>query len=205
MARTGFGRGIGAVAVIGLAALLAQTAQAADADGKFAIKGAGLQTCKGFLAAWDAGSTDIGLYGGWIDGYMTGLNQFLPQTYDLGPWQTTPTLLGMTRSVCDQSDPEKRFIDAFFDVVRLLQTQTLTQESQAIGVTHDGRSAILYADVITRMKARLIELGKLEGAADQTFDEATAQALTAFQTERGFSVTGLPDQQTLFELLMKRP
>jgi peptidoglycan hydrolase-like protein with peptidoglycan-binding domain len=56
-----------------------------------------------------------------------------------------------------------------------------------------------------RMKARLIELGKLQGAADSTFDEATAQALTDFQMDRGLLVTGLPDQQTLFQLLMKRP
>jgi hypothetical protein len=205
MVWTRFGHRVSSAKALGLVILLGQSALAADVGGKFAIEGAGLQTCEAFVTAWGAGSSDIALYGGWIDGYLTGLNQFLPETYDLAPWQITQTLLGMTKSVCDQSDSDKRFIDAFFDVVRLLQPGALKRESGAIGLTHDGRSTVMYADIIVLLKARLIELGKLEATADSTFDSTTAEALKAFQSERGLVESGLPDQQTLFELLMKRP
>ena len=49
-----------------------QPAFSSTADGQFTIKGAGLQTCAAFSEAFDAGSSDLASYAGWLDGFVTG-------------------------------------------------------------------------------------------------------------------------------------
>ena len=41
------------------------------------------------------------------------------------------------------------------------------------------------------------------GLVDGVYDQATADAITAFQEANGLSVTGLPNQQTLFALFVR--
>lgn len=178
---------------------------AADPDGQFAIKGGGQQACASFLAAYDAQTRDLGLYAGWIDGYVTGLNQFTDDTYDLASWQTTETLLGLTQSVCAQAPEGTRFMDAFFQVVRLITPSRVAAKSPLVAMVHDGQSTVAYGAVIERMKTRLRDLGHGAGlATDMSFDPATATAVAAFQTTKGLPATGLPDQRTLFELFRSR-
>lgn len=178
---------------------------AADAEGQFAIKGGGQQPCTGFLTAWDSRNSDLSLYAGWIDGYVTGLNQFTGDTYDLAPWQTTETLLGLTQSVCAQAPEGTRFMDAFFQVVRLITPSRVTKQSPLIALVHEGQSTLAYGAVIERIKTRLRDLGHGAGlTADAAFDPATAAAVSAFQTAQGLPATGLPDQRTLFQLFRSR-
>jgi len=47
---------------------------AADADGKFAVKGAGKRSCNDFVQAADEKSSDFLLYGGWLEGYLSHFN-----------------------------------------------------------------------------------------------------------------------------------
>ena len=186
-----------------LAALLAGPAHAEGPDGSFAIKGAGLQTCGAFLDSAQARNDDLSLYAGWIDGYVTAQNQHLPETFDLAPWQTTGTLVSLVGQICQQSDRDMRFIDAAGGVIRALLPQRLTETSNASGIDMGTSRTVVYDAVVQRAEEALAERGFDPGPADGTFDDATADALAAFQRDEGIPVTRLPDQQTLFALLLK--
>ena len=180
-------------------------AVAADPQGQFAIKGGGQQSCGTFLTAWEERSSDLGLYAGWIDGYLTGLNQFTDSTYDLASWQTSDTLMGLTQSVCLQAPGETRFMDAFFQIVRVITPSRIMVQSPLVALIHEGESTVAYGPVIARLKARLEELGHGEMLTQgEAFDPATATAIAVFQEAEGLPATGLPDQRTLFELFHRR-
>lgn len=182
-----------------------QAALSADDTGKFAIKGAGLQNCSSFVEAYTSQSGDIGLYGGWIDGYVTGLNQHREATYDVLPWQNTRIVLAMVKSACDQMPEDPLFIDAFAQVLRLLFPDRLTVESAVSGIRRDGTAMAIYKDVIERIEARLDELGFDPGDVDTAFTQSTVAALRRFQTRNGIDTTGFPDQRTLFTLFRTQP
>lgn len=187
-----------------LLGVAATAAPAADAQGRFAIEGAGIATCGQFLAAAREGSRDVGLYAGWIEGYVTGLNQFTSDTFDLTPWQTAQSMLGLLESVCKDMTPETRVIDAFTRLLRILAPHRLREESPLDGVQAGGRGAVVYRAVVVALQGRLAALGLFGGAQDGLFGADTAAALAAFQRREGLEPTGLPDQPTLFALLLKQ-
>lgn len=179
------------------------SAMAADDDGAFAIKDAGAQTCGKFLTAWETSSSDLAQYAGWISGYVTGLNQFTDEVYDVAPWQSTETLLGMTRSVCGQMEAETRFMDAFAALTQRIAPMRLAASSPLEGVRRDGRALVIYEAVLAAARRRLAAEGFATGPEDAEFDQTASDAFSAFQQARGIEETGLPDQKTLFELFMR--
>lgn len=187
------------------AALLASAtgAQGADADGHFAIKDAGAQTCGKFLTAWTEGTKDVGQYAGWIAGYVTAINQQQDGLYDLTPWQTTETLLGMTRSVCGQVPEETRFLDAFAGLIKRISPTRLTAKSELEGVRRGDQAAIIYKVILAEARIRLARAGHPSGDPNAPFDDVASNAFLAFQQAEGLPTTGLPDQQTLFALFME--
>lgn len=176
---------------------------AADANGDFAIKEAGSQTCENFMTAWDQNSPDMAQYAGWIAGYLTGLNQHAENVYDVAPWQSTGTLLGLTRSVCAQLPGETSFINATVRLVRELWGTRLTGKSELQGVRRDGKAIVIYDAVLTQAIIRLNAIGYDAGPADMEFSDDASRALLKFQADRGLTSTGLPDQETLFELFVR--
>ena len=180
------------------------TALAADAAGKFALKGAGPQKCSALLSAYEKKSGDLALYAGWIDGYLTGLNQAAPETYDLAAWQGADTLLAMTRAACQQMPPETRVIDAFTQIVLAIRPGRIAQEEGLIALMHDGKGTAVYGSVLIAAKRRLNALGHAVGTENMTFDKTTAAGFQSYQKAEGIPETGLPDQQTLYHLLRAR-
>ena len=59
-------------------------------------------------------------------------------------------------------------------------------------------------DQVTEIQIRLKELGYLEQAEDGVFDEATEQALTAFQRRNGLLATGIADHKTMEVLFSEK-
>lgn len=191
-----------------IAVLIAMTvfgADAADSDGNFAIKGAGVQTCKKFVEAWDKGNTDLRLYAGWIAGYVTALNQHNEKTYDAVPWQTTETLLGMTWSVCGQLAPDTHFLHAFDRMLSKLRSTRLGEKSDLVGVRRGERTIVVYHAVLDAAKARLTSLGHDAGPIGADFDQIASNAFRSFQEAHGLEPSGLPDQKTLFALFLGQP
>lgn len=186
-----------------LSIIFASSAQAADRTGEFAIKGAGVQTCASLTRAWDAKSTDLNLYAGWIDGYLTGMNQHTDGTFDVAPWQSSMTLLALVSQMCQQNNADTRFIDVFNQLMRDFMPARLTDSSSVSAVRRGDMAVVLYNDTITRLQRRLTEEGFAPGEADGNFDDQTAAALEKFQAGRGLPLTGFPDQQTLFALFVE--
>jgi hypothetical protein len=181
----------------------ASAVHAEDATGEFAIKGAGLQTCAGLTQAWDNKTSDIALYLGWIDGYMTGMNQYQPETFDVAPWQTSTTLLGLTKRLCDQSDKNARIMDVFNKLMTDFRPARLREKTDATALTTEGQAVVLYTETVVRLQRRLADEGFDPITRNGTLDQATLDALTAFQADRGMPETGLPDQNTLFALFVQ--
>lgn len=179
-------------------------AVAADDNGKFAIKGGGLQTCAKFTEAFSTRSSNLALYGGWIEGFVTAQNQNATNTYDIVPWQTTSTLLDLTRAACKQTKPQTRFIDAFAGVFQLLFRTRLTAESEVVGISNGEASTVAYLEVLKRVQDALRAEGYDIPNTTGDFDATTVRQLMDYQTKNGLVATGLPDQPTLFKLLLQR-
>jgi hypothetical protein len=73
-------------------ALVSTGSGAADKDGRFAIRGPGLMTCGEYVQAREARSPLYHQFGGWLDGYLTGVNQYRAATYDITTFETTELL-----------------------------------------------------------------------------------------------------------------
>lgn len=188
-----------------LAALLvsltaAAAALAADRDGKFMVKGAGTAGCPRFLAAQQQKNAEFVSFAGWLDGYLTRVNERDTQTFDVAPWQGTELLLAAVSAEC-RRDPKSTFHAAAYRVVASLVPARLQQQSPPATATVDGRSVVLYAAVITRLQARLKQRGTYAGEPNGRYDAATVAAVKAFQREKQLPETGLPDQLTLANLL----
>jgi peptidoglycan hydrolase-like protein with peptidoglycan-binding domain len=193
-----------ATAALFFCCALAAPVAAADSDGSFAIKGAGLQSCKAYLEAANKAPTDLHLYAGWIDGYVTALNQFQPDTFDILPWQNTQSALGLMQSVCAQLPEDTRFMDAFHQLNLRLKDQRLTKLSDATAFRTERGMAVIYKSVYQMMLDKLVD-GDFLHVAQRGDDAAVSDALSAFQNASGLTVTGLPDQPTLFQMFYKTP
>lgn len=186
---------------VAAAFLPASATRAADAHGGFAIKGAGAVTCSRFIEDWEAQGRNMALYAGWIDGYVTAMNQTAPETFDLTPWQTAETLLGLMRRGCE-ARPEARFMDRLVDLLRDMSPIRLPTASTASNLVHNGRAVVVYDAVLAAAVRRLAAEGFWTGADDARFDTPVAEAFERFQQDRGLPVTGLPDQRTLTALFL---
>ena len=184
-------------------ALTLQPARAADPDGRFAIEGGGLQTCTDYATAVQWRTADVAAYGGWIEGYLTALNQGYGGVYDLTPWQTTESLVSLLRSVCRQVDGGTRIAVALDRMVRLLLPQALLDESPVVAVQADASSSFaMYVEVLDRINAALRQRGHAVVDIRGHFGDDTRAGLRAVQAGAGLAETGLPDQRTLFVLLL---
>ena len=185
--------------LLGLA--LAAPVHAADESGQFAVKGAGATACGSYVQALEQKDQNtLYAYGGWIEGYVSASNQFLDDTYDIAPWETSQTLALLLANHC-RNNPGVPFLTAVRQMVEALKEQRIERRSEVVEAAQDGRSIALYRETVRRMQERLAERGLYEGAAEGDFDEATRAALAAFQEQAGLNATGLPDQPTLMQIM----
>ncbi len=175
---------------------------AADKDGRFAIRGPGLLTCAEYVQARAARSPLYHQFGGWLDGYLTGVNQHRAATYDITTFETTELLALVIDNHCS-SHPQDHVFTVMNSIVALLDEARLRQGSPSVEVTVGPRSARLYAEAVRRAQAELARLKLYGGAQDGNFTAATEQALAAFQRAQSLEPTGFPDQTTLWRLLRR--
>jgi len=172
------------------------TADAADAEGHFGIKGIGASACAEYVQAAGAGSPLVGRYLGWANGYLTRLNQTDPDTFDILPWQSTRMLYVLLGDYCQQH-PDKSFGTAVYALTKALQTQRLSHESGVRQYTNDNGSVFLYEEVLRRAQKRLNEATGAGIAINGNLDDATTEALEKFQQANQLQASGLPDEPTL--------
>lgn len=175
-------------------------AVAADANGKFAIKGIGLASCQRFNEERAKKSNDYLIIAGWFVGFLTAMNQHAPNTYDIAGWESEDTLLAYLANFCQQK-PEMEFIRAVEELAKALAPTRLVEGSDLKVVRAEDKQLVIYVSVLQSVQDKLREKGYYTGESDGEFGPNLEAAFRAFQRDAGLNVTGLPDQPTLFRLL----
>jgi hypothetical protein len=178
--------------------------KAADSSGHFALRGVALATCEQFLQALEERQENVLLAGGWLEGYMTAVNQLMPKTFDIAPWQNTDTVLALVKHNCERNR-EQRFFAVVTAMIEFLAQNRLQEQSDRLLAEADGQRVMIYGQIMRDVQKRLIDKGLLQGNADGQFGAKTKAALQEFQKKENIQVTGLPDQVTLWRLLSDQP
>ena len=215
MGRKTMAGGLSAVALIGLV-LTTGTARAADADGKFAVKGAARTVCKHFVKARDERTKNLNLYilyGAWLEGYLSALNERTEGTYDLTSFESTELLATLIYANCKRR-PEEPFFDMVRRLVAALGSSRIAGYSEMVPVEgevkdKEGKAKPvrlrLYRETVRRLQNNLAAQSLYPGAVNGDFDDKTRAALRDFQKASGLPPTGLPDQFTLLKLFRPAP
>jgi hypothetical protein len=173
---------------------------AADSTNRFALRGAGLASCEQFLKAMQERQENVLVAGGWIEGYITAVNQQTPDTFDIAPWQSTQVLLGLVSRNCERN-PKAGFFQIVDSMMNFLKETRLRSQSERVLVESGTNKFYLYRETMKDVQQKLIGLGFLSGGADGQYGPNTRTALEAFQKAQQIEPTGIPDQDTLFRLL----
>lgn len=182
--------------------LAGAAAHAADKDGAFAVKGIGGETCKQFSQGYQDRNQNIALFRSWLDGYLTSINRRDKDTFDIAPWQSSALLIALIEGHCRQS-PEHRVADVVHALTEFLKSQKLAAKSGVVEAKAGDQSIKVYNVVMQRTQEALAKAGHYKGKPDGSFGPGTKAALEAFQEKSGLKKTGLPDQETLFKLLIE--
>jgi len=187
---------------LALLALVAGPARAADTAGRFSVKGVGTATCQTYLDTAHNKDRELLLFAGYLGGYVTAYNQLSGDTFDILPWQTVETLLGLLDNYC-RKHPEANYAAAVSQLMVVLKADRLPAASETVDARTETGAVTLYRETLQRTQQRLGELGDPTAVVSDTFDEPTRQALIRYQHDHELPETGLPDQRTLFRLLFK--
>jgi hypothetical protein len=183
-----------------LAGCLPVTLSAATENGAFAVRGAGVVDCKTFLAERKKRSPAYLMMGGWIDGYLTGTNQYARDTYDATSFESTELFAQIIADHC-ATHPKDRLFEIVRSIVKQRWGGRIVKRTPRVTVTLGKQSTSLYRETIKLMQQRLADKGFLKAQPTGKFDADTVSAIAAFQkTLSGYKATGFPDQATLFML-----
>lgn len=97
-----------AAAVAAIAFAAAGSAAAADAKGNYAVIGLGAHTCADYTSAPEDASLIVGV---WVQGYMTALNQALPDVTDVSGGRSDAQIGEDLYAVCS-GKPQMLLADA---------------------------------------------------------------------------------------------
>lgn len=184
---------------MGAALMAAQTASAADSLGRHAIKGVGSVGCDEYVIARQEKSNLYYALIGWLDGYVTALNQSSPDTYDVASFEATSLLAALADGNC-RNNMDARFFQVVEGIAIAIEEDRLRDASPVIEATLGEQTVKLYKETLLRVQVRLAKAGYDPGAADGAFGPKTGAALKSFQRKHGLAVTGLPDQLTLLQM-----
>ena len=138
--------------------LLATAGQAADNTDRFSIRGAGLLTCDIYVSEREERSEAYLMIGGWLDGYITGVNQYAPDTYDATSFESTELLSIVIDNHCQQN-PEDRLFSVVNSILAELHDNRLQQSSPTSPIQVGGREIRLYRSTIERIQIELQSRG----------------------------------------------
>jgi len=183
-----------------LGGVLSSGVFAATDSGKYAIRGAGLIDCQTYLTEQEKQSPAYMMIGGWIDGYITGINQYATNTFDATSFESTELFAEIIKNHC-QKNPEDRLLPVMNSIISQQWKKRITDFSPLVNVTLGDSSVRIYRETIVRLQERLAEKGFFKLPATGQFDSNTIEGIASFQrTLKGYKVTGFPDQATLVSL-----
>ena len=182
----------------------ATPALALDAEGNFAVNGAGSQSCTQYLSAVDqgAGNQQVLIYVSWAQGYLTSLNRGQDGAYDVLPISSANDIAQLLARICRQSQ-DIPFENAVFRLARVFAPMQLSAASPVIELTRGEQTVRVRKGALAIVQQYLKDSGSYAGNVDGVFGERTAQAISAFQAEADIPETGLPDLNTFAAILAR--
>lgn len=165
------------------------------------VRGIGIVPCSEYLTFLQ-NNDSVEMLIGWIDGFVSGLNAASPQVVDYLPWQHTETVAQLLADHCTDH-PDRIVVDALSRFIQFSRATRLTEQSEVVRIPVDGQGNIeIMRATLRQAQEVLSDLGHYTAAVDGAYGPGTAAAFRAFQADRGFPETGLPDQTTLLNLFL---
>lgn len=168
--------------------------KAADSDGNFAIRGLGSFTCEQFIQTLESNPESGDDYAEWMSGYLSAMNRLESETFDASYVASNSGLVTLATRVC-ANNPNVRVEEALASLLELMEPAKVTTESELVRVALGERSLMIRQSVLNQLVGYLVEEGYLEQS--RSFDNTVRDALIEFQQDRGLTVTGLPDFNTI--------
>jgi peptidoglycan hydrolase-like protein with peptidoglycan-binding domain len=193
-----------ATAVLALTVGSTSAALAADAEGRFALRGFGAERCSDAQAQLEAdqGAAANGL--SWLLGYMTAINRAQSGTFDVSPITDGNAMLQLVVGLCQQN-PDSLVETVAYDLLRTLAVARVESHSPLVETRANGDVAEVRSETLVAMQNRLREMGHLSGSADGIFGPQTRNAIRAFQRSQDMAATGIADSVTILRLLVEMP
>jgi len=176
------------------------SAHAIDANRAYSIHGMGTLTCENYLKERAARSNRYYMIGGWLDGYVTGVNRFAPDTYDALSFETTELVAELLDNHC-KGHPQERLFSVMNGLLTTVREDRIRTSMPRVKIKVGDQESSMYTEVLQRVQRKLAELGLYRGEPEPAFGDRTRQALAQFQQERNMKATGYPDPATLWRLL----
>lgn len=192
--------GLWPIAVAVLSIGLTAGVRAADSEGQYSIRGAGLINCALFVEARVAKDDSYLVIAGWVDGYVTGINEYAQGTYDVLSFENTELLMALVDQHC-QDNPDDPVFGVLNSLFRSLWPDRLNAKSEKQAITVGEREGRHYIELIRRAQQKLRDGGFYSGEISGEFSPETAEAIKQYQASIDFSPTGFPDQTTLWRLM----
>jgi len=138
----------------------------------------------------------------WVDGFITGANQYSSDTYDLMSFESTELLLSVVNAHCEKNpqDPVYGVLNNLFESLR---PDRLTEKSDKTVVAVGEREAHHYQSLIGRVQEQLKARGFYDDPVNSAFSLQTIEAVKRYQQSVNLNPTGFPDQVTLWRLLRR--
>ncbi len=190
---------VGVLALSMFAFASISVAAAADQKGEYSIRGAGLVSCQIYNQERTARSPAYDVIGGWMDGYITGINQYAGDTYDAAPFETTELYAALVSEYC-KKHPETTVFAVLNSLVKYHWKDRLPASSPKAEVVVGKQKAMLYIEVIRQIQQRLSQRGFYHGKVTDSYEPAVQKAMGAFQSSIHFKPTGFPDEASLWQL-----
>lgn len=173
---------------------------AADGNGLFAIRGAGLLTCEVFVRERSAKSDAYTMIGGWLDGYLTAINELSQDTFDIAPHESTELFTILINRHCAKNPTDTVYAVTNALLARL-HDKRLKKASDYVDVRVGQKQIRLYRKTIVRIQQALSFHGFPITNYSGLWTQNTTTALASYQQSVGLKTTGFPDQVTLWHLL----
>lgn len=189
---------------LGLLALAPTASVAADAQGNFALRGAGAVACAQAVQRIEARGPEVAQFVAWADGALSQANRLERDTFDLMPFDGPAGLLTvLALNVC-RANPQLNFGSAVIQAIEAMKPLRVRQSAQPVTITVGEASVSLRSETIRLVQTRLRELNLLSAPADGRWGPTSRAAIKRFQESRNLRPTEIPDPDTVIQLLLRR-
>lgn len=178
-----------------VAVALAPSAYAMDANGNFRVKGYGLESCASFIASYEAQDGTALYYLNWTNGYISAVNQFQPDTYDVAGSLSIDDLGTWLVAYCRENGGQT-MITAVSTMMAAMYDQRLTYSAAG----EQGAPAF-DPGLVRDVQQALSNHGYYDSTIDGLYGPGTRQAIVTYQKTENLPITGLPDLATTLKLL----